>query len=124
MMTLFHGMGIIMPKQHNRWITASELLVSLGLPITKELQKATGGALCQFSDGHPKQSALRTCRTVRMHAGNSMHLNSIGAVHLAILLLIPVFDTPGTQRQASKKRLTSALNGACKRLRSLQPTGE
>eukprot|EP00969_Alexandrium_andersonii_P295272 13052665-Alexandrium_andersonii.AAC.1 len=81
-----------MSKRHGRWITARELLASLGMPVTPELQRATGGAVCQFSAAYDGGSLFRTPRTIRMHAGNSMHLNAVGAIHLAILLTFSTFD--------------------------------
>ena len=84
--TLVRNDGLIMSLRRGRWLTATELLTSLGLPISLEAQAWAAGAQCQFSRGFGPKPSTRTCRTMAGQAGNAMHVNSIGAVHAIIIL--------------------------------------
>ena len=75
-----------------RWLAVPELFLAMGFPVTDSTIEACCGAKCPLSrgvDAIAAQSRRSACNQV----GNTMHINSIGAVHMAILLLIPALGS-------------------------------
>eukprot|EP00973_Karenia_brevis_P096316 12431476-Karenia_brevis.AAC.1 len=101
---------MMIPSGHgsrsNTWFCPSELFTSMGFPITREAQQATG-AVCNFSRGTEAPSS-RTPRSQRNQIGNAMHTNSIGKLHLAVALKVP---TLGVKRSFAE--MNESKVGAC-----------
>ena len=86
--TLIRGMGVIWSVQDNRWLCASELLSSMGWPVTPGSQRAAL-TTTHFSESH-EGAASRTHRSQRMQVGNGMHMHAIGAVLLITILKLRI----------------------------------
>jgi len=85
--TLIKGMGLIWDARRKMWMTALEVWTAQGFPITADAVKACG-TLCQFSRGRevPK---TRTRASQVSQAGNTIHLNAIGAAIMTSMLCLP-----------------------------------
>jgi len=87
--TLLANQGLTMSPKHDRWLVCSELLTTMGFPITTDAVKMCGTA-CEFSRSL-EPSSLRTRASCAKQVGNSMHINSIGAVHFSVAMkLVPL----------------------------------
>ena len=86
------GIGLRGPRMPKRWLTLSELLTSMGFPITYEAIQACCGATCPMSRGQPIVPG-QSHRSTANQTGNTMHVNSIGAIRLTIFLLLPSLGT-------------------------------
>ena len=85
--TIIRNVGPIVSYVHNRILHPLELLQCMGLPISQDAVTASG-TTCVFSRGHPP-SGKRSFRSMSNAAGNMMHVNSIGGVHLLLALKFP-----------------------------------
>eukprot|EP00959_Pyramimonas_sp_CCMP1952_P474057 9502792-Pyramimonas_sp.AAC.1 len=83
--TLIANTGIVVSKRHNYVLHGKDLLQAMGFPISHSAVVASGGARCSFSHG-VRSAKKRTNRSMRMQAGNAMHVSAIGAVHLFLAL--------------------------------------
>ena len=110
LMTLISNIGLVMLPQHlfeefgNRWITNKELFTAMGFAITRAHVEAADGTTNQFSEGVAKPSS-RTHRSQSEEVGNTMHVNVIGALHLAVFLKFPTLGKgKGAAVRQSRKR--------------------
>ena len=93
--TLTKAGGIIMlprsmaPDNNPRWMCPAELFTSLGFPVKVEAQAAAGNVSCCFSQGHPAPTQ-RSENSMRAQAGNSIHVNVMGAVVAVLVLKLPM----------------------------------
>ncbi len=87
MHTFTAGMGSIVSGPHKRLMLAPELLAAMGFPIEPDHVEACSGARCSFTRGE-EGSSLRTHASAAKEAGNAMHANSVGAVHLLVVVLL------------------------------------
>jgi hypothetical protein len=83
--TLTKNGSLLWMLGHGRWLTPAECWISLGHPITEELQTCSHGAQSPFSVGrHPPSD--RTHRSQMSQAGNAMHVAAYGGIVITILL--------------------------------------
>jgi hypothetical protein len=97
MFCLVKCMGLCFDFEAHRPWTVSELMTSMGMPIS-EAHQALTSVSCVFSHGVGHTPACRTLNTASEQAGNAMHVAAIGASLMYCLLAFPNL---GTRRVAS-----------------------
>ena len=102
--TLTKAGGIIMlPRSmaadnNPRWLCPSELFTSLGFPVKADAQANAGNVMCCFSQGHPAPPQ-RSSNSLRSQAGNTIHVNVIGALVSVLLLKLPMLGEKDRNRK-------------------------
>ena len=109
--TLTKTQGLVMMPlsryPEGRWLIPQELWLSMGFPAVEEVIQATGGAKCCFAPGEPVPGR-RSSHTQREQSGNSMHVNSIGAVVLTMMLTLGMGTRVANEEMESFTPATSA----------------
>ena len=90
--TLIKGGGVTWCFQRGMWMTASELWIAQGFPVSEAIVQATG-VQCQFSSCRSQSApAVRTRSSQISQIGNTMHVNVMGSLMMLILLRLPSLD--------------------------------
>ena len=71
------GQWLVVDGRAGTWLHAVDIATSMGYPVTREHQEASGG-VCSFSTGITPPDS-RTYRSMRNQCGNAFHVNFIGA---------------------------------------------
>ena len=111
--TIIRNNGLIwIPAPWNRWMCPSEIMTSMGFPISDEAVKAASGVTCQFSRATSTSIAhpLRTRRSVTNQAGNAMHVNAIGCVIACATILEPNLGTRAQSSSAAQQSFGKMLH--------------
>ena len=120
--TVLKSAGLWFCPTHQRWFTASEMLMLKEFPISAAQVAACSGACCSFTTGwtSASQTRHRTRASVVGQAGNAMHVNCVGPVIVVVLLLALELGTLTSSCTGSDSGITNAMVkiGSLKRKRS------
>ena len=103
------------------WLHMNELFEAMGWAVSKAAIEASGGTRNQFSSGSGAPET-RSHFSTSKQIGNSVHINSLGAINILDLLTLPVecFGSPmGAQSDSDKLKSAFAKARSNKRSRVL-----